>query len=875
MAGSPIVLHVVSHIRWKREGILPFQKLRLRLVSLIDSLIEASDSRPEHSFMLDGQAVTLDDYLEVRPEQRTVISRLLQTGQLYAGPWYVTPDEFLVSPEALIRDLLQGMRSTSQLGPYMDISYMPDSSGHIGQLPQILRGFGIRGAVLIQGLGEAPAELWWEAPDGSRMLVSYLRDSSDTNPLPSEPEELKGWLAQLKAKVKEHSTSGAMLLMHEDSCQSAPLPLQDAAKRLRGIHVIPSNLPSYFEYLLASGIDLPVIVGELRSPQRFALHSGTLSTHIEIKQRNHEIQTLLERWCEPFSAWVHLLNEKVSPPLQPAPLRAQTELIAYAWRLLLQNHSPASIRGCSIGQVYREVDLRFDQTEQIAETLTSQNLEYIAGQIATDDLSDDPQSMSIVVFNAAGHSQTGIVSFQLPDPTGFEVAEVIDERGQVQPLELETQAGNLENPQAPSALTLRFVADNVPPFGYRVYVLRPAQSSLPAPQTTEMDEGTIIENEYLNVEVDPTDGTLSLFDKRTGRSFSGLNRYIDGGDSGDCYTYCPPVHDTQINIATNTPLHVERRRGPVTETLYLFQIYRLPQTLTPDRRARLPLAAQFVPISILTAFRLYRGVPRLDVEVTVTNSASDHRLRVHFPTGIVTQEALFDGHFEVVRRPLALPNAEETRDWAEQPALEQPQRAFVTVLGDETGLTLANRGLPEVAILAGNDGAEIALTLLRCIGWLSREDLINRRGNAGPSIETPEAQCWGEHRFAYSLIPHGQDPWPAWQQAWAFQTPLRAVAIRGSHSGPLPPAGSLVSVDNPAFVVSTVKMASNGRELIVRGYNISEATEKVSLRLDIPFTSAQRVRLDESPIGEQVTQNKAGLYTFKVRPNEVVTLAFS
>jgi alpha-mannosidase len=874
MSGNSVTFHVVSHTRWKREGILPFQRLRLKLVSLIDNLIEVGDSQPDHSFMLDGQAILLDDYLEVRPEQRATISRLIQAGQLYTGPWYVTPDEFLVSPEALVRNLLQGIRSTEHLGPRMNVGYIPDSSGHIGQLPQILQGFGIGGVVLIQGLGEAPAELWWESPDGSRVLVSYLRNGNDADTLPPDLETLKAKLTQLKAGMKGHTASGILLFMHEDSRQSAPLPLPDISRRLRGIQVIPSSLPAYFEHVLASETDLPTVVGELRSPQRFPLYSGTLSTHIEIKQRNHEIQTLLERWCEPFSAWAHLLDEKIhSSSPQPAPLRSQTELIAYAWRFLLQNHAPESIRGCSIGQVYREVGLRFDQAEQIAEALTSQNLEYIAGQIATDSLPDATQS--IVVFNAAGYSQTGIVSIQLTDLAGFEAAEIIDEKGEAQPLELEIQSGSSESPLVSSTPTLHFVAGNVPAFGYRVYALRPIQASSATPQTTEVDEGTIIENEYLNVEVDPADGTLSIFDKRTGRSFSGLNRYIDGGDSGDCYTYCPPAHDTQIDIATNTPLHVERRRGAVMETLHLFQIYRLPQTLTLDRRARLPLAAQFVPISILTTLRLYRGVPRLDVEVTVTNSASDHRLRVHFPTGIVAQEALFDGHFEVVRRPLSLPDAEETRDWAEQPVLEQPQRAFVTVLGDETGLTIANRGLPEVAILAGDNGAEIALTLLRCVGWLSRGDLTTRQGSAGPQIETPEAQCWGEHHFAYSLIPHGRDPLPAWQQAWAFQTPLRAVAAGESHSGPLPLAGSLVSVDNPAFVLSAVKMASNGRDLIVRGYNISEATEKVSLQLGMPFASVQRVRMDESLIGEQVTKNKAGLYTFKAGPAEVVTLAFS
>jgi mannosylglycerate hydrolase len=277
---------------------------------------------------------------------------------------------------------------------------------------------------------------------------------------------------------------------------------------------------------------------------------------------------------------------------------------------------------------------------------------------------------------------------------------------------------------------------------------------------------------------------------------------------------------------------------------------------------------------VVSRIRLARGVPRADFEVTVDNAARDHRFQVHFPTGIITQEAFYDGHFAVSRRALAMPGGEETADWAEQPAVEQPQRAFTTVLGDENGLTVAARGLPESAVLAGPDGVTIVLTLLRCVGWLSRDDLPNRQQADGPPVATPEAQCLGEHTFQYSLIPHGADPLPAWQHAWNLQTSLTTL-VTDIHGGQLGACASLAEVDNPAFVLSAVKQSTDGKGMIVRGYNVSVEPQQVILRTDAGFSTASYARLDETPFGKRMKADELGLFRFEAGPGQIVTLRLS
>jgi alpha-mannosidase len=109
-------IHLVSHTHWDREWYLTFQQFRLKLVRLVDHLLDIleHDSSYRH-FMLDGQTIVLEDYLQIRPEREDDLRKYIQNGRILIGPWYILPDEFLVSPEASIRNLLEGERTSKFL----------------------------------------------------------------------------------------------------------------------------------------------------------------------------------------------------------------------------------------------------------------------------------------------------------------------------------------------------------------------------------------------------------------------------------------------------------------------------------------------------------------------------------------------------------------------------------------------------------------------------------------------------------------------------------------------------------------------------------------------------------------------------------------
>jgi alpha-mannosidase len=180
-----------------------------------------------------------------------------------------------------------------------------------------------------------------------------------------------------------------------------------------------------------------------------------------------------------------------------------------------------------------------------------------------------------------------------------------------------------------------------------------------------------------------------------------------------------------------------------------------------------------------------------------------------------------------------------------------PQRCFTAIQDGRQGLLVANRGLPEVEVLLPDllhppslAGSEIAITLLRCVGWLSRDDLSTRRGHAGPGLPTSEAQMPGVWDFDYAVIPFSPD-----QALDAYHRPTPSATWRHNYAPIRPLAAYLhfLSTDNPAFVISAIKPPETGEGWILRGYSLQNAPLQVKLTLPQPVSQVRRVNLDESP----------------------------
>ncbi len=917
-------LHLISETHWDREWHQTFQQFRLRLVHLVDKLLAilAADPAYKH-YMLDGQTIVLEDYLEVRPERRAELEAHIRSGRVLIGPWYVLPDLFLVSPEALVRNLLEGAALCRDFGGRMPVGYVPDPFGQIGQLPQILLGFDIATAAFRRGLSTEPAEVWWQSPDGSRVLVSYLRDGYDNAAwAPAvNPPVFASEMQRLADSLRAASGSQHLLMMqgtdHLEPTAATPAALAYCNSAWAEDRILHSTLPEYFAALQAEleagTLNPPTVFGELRDPRKHHLLPGVLSTRAWIKLRNHASERLLERWAEPFSALAARLapaDPLTSPFLgQPAPL------LRRAWKLLLQNHPHDSICGCSIDQVHDEMRPRFDQADQISEELTRQALADLAA--CADTRPAGGAAATALVFNPAASRQSTPVSLTVYLPAGVDWLEAradgkpmicqgqpgeskVFMTMQLTPSEMRTAAAMLQggqvfglglldvafntspgrasielilapghqpeesqvaawearlqalladesityfavNARSPRQFTLTWLAEDLPALGYRTFQLHPAG----APTAAEAFDpaGSAVETNRYRLELLP-DASLRLTDKLDGRVFDGLACLSDERDLGDTYNFTPVDGDTPLNARL---LGVERQTSPFGPSLhYQLEITRGGERISADVRAHLPLKAA-----------------RLELEIEVDNQAHDHRLRLHFPLR-GAQNGYTGGHYHTYPRALSVPLPYQ-EGWFEQPRPELPQLLFSGLLAAEGGLAAAAPGIYEVELAKTADGGNLALTLLRCVGMLSKADLANRQGSAGPTLPTPGAQEIGRHTFRLALIPHEGGWQEAWPQAETFDLAPRALSGSGNQ-GRLPAEASFFTLNG--LILTSLKAAEDGRGLILRGWAPQEG--QAGLASVLPLRRAARCRMDEGEVEELTLRD--GRLTVPVRASEVLTL---
>ena len=921
---EPRTLMFVSHTHWDREWYEPFEIFRMKLVRLVDRLLDILETNPAYRhFMLDGQTIVLDDYLAVRPENEGRLRALIEAGRIQIGPWHILPDEFLVSPEATIRNLLVGRATAARFGDIMPLGNIPDPFGHISQMPQIMRGFGMDTMAFWRGVAGPPNEFTWRGPDGSRVLVLFQRHGyMNATDMPADKDAFIARTRRIIEALADTASSPYLLAMngsdHVEPMAALPDLLAQADAALPDVNLVHGTLPMFREALLASHPELTVVEGELRSGQTAPLLPGVLSARIWIKQRNVACENLLTRWAEPFTALAEMCGAEGVTTHQAGLVRA-------AWRTLLENHPHDSICGCSIDQVHKEMEPRFDRVDQLGEALAQSNLNGLANRVDTSSA----EELAVVVYNAATRVQTGLVEAMVPLPDhaaglslvadGVEtpatilrveqepvwdgpvpggIAEMVmgmisggwrgthlqelslDEGGETPHIEAQVGVAPPNEPKAiaaaqaairdmlasePAAVSIhamrepmalaRFAAQDVPGMGYKTFAVNPLPEATAATTTV----GRVIENGILRVAL-ADDATVSVADLRSGREWRGLNRFADDGDCGDTYNHCPVRNGDTYDEAELLDSSV-RTEPDGRQTLTYRLRLSVPASLGSGRDRR---AHEMVDLPLTVAVSLAPGVPRADVRVNMVNEARDHRLRVLFPMSGGIEAFETEGHYDVITRPLDL--AEDTAGWIEQPIGTHPQRRW-SRLGGADGLLVGNRGLPEVEAVPTPDGAALALTLLRAVGWLSRDDLWIRPAHVGPVVATPMAQCIGPHAFDYCLAPAtGGEV----SLAEAFGLPLRA-ALTTRHSGDLPAKGAFVSLSGEGLLLSACKMAEDGSGLLVRFWNRTDTPVNAQVRFWRTPTAAWRCRMDETE-REPISLDDDGTVCVTAAPRQVVTV---
>ena len=875
---------VVSHTHWDPEWYATYQQYRMRLVKLVDKLLGILErNRDYRHFMFDGQVSALEDYLEIRPENERKIRGHVKSGRLLIGPWWIMPEEFMISPESHIRNLLLGREAARRLGgDTMKIGYLCDMPGHVSQMPQILQGFGINAFAAHRGIPGYPNTgkdlFWWRGPDGSKVIVIHMTGSYGNALAVARSDDPAAALEKVLKQAAKTAATSCLLLMdgsdHREPSEETPRVIKLLNGQMAEQVLIHSTLPGFVACALKEKPNLKTHTGEMRCSRRSQIFcSGNFAARMDIKTRNRQAEVLLENWAEPFCAVASLMA-------QPYP----TALMWRSWRYLLRNDFHDVIYGGHVDEVTRDAMHRYKQSMEMSHWLAQEALHAIVTRMDTKD-----SKTAIAIFNPNARPTSDVADFDFLD-TEFDapdkkrkVMALLDAHGTPVPFQLNRTerrryhdgVKGIRDSNA-AVLTdvhsLSILAEDLPPLGYRAlsveHVTRKELREM-MPETDLKIHGRTCENQYLKLKIN-ANGSLDVTHKPTGAVLKGLNHFEESGEIGDCYFHHKPRKD-KVHTTLKTKARIKlTKKGPVEAEYTILIPFKVPADSTPQSRSK-----RLVICPITTHVTLKAGAKRVEVRTEIANRAKSHRIRAAFPTGIRSGFASADSAFDVIKRPVVPPKG---LNWKVKPEGYHPQRHFVSLHSGRRGFTLISKGIPQYQVDPKGTGT-VYLTLLRCVSNLLKLWLPG--WTAGKwnweKWETPDAQEIGTHSFEYAIYPHKGD-WHAaesHQQALAFQTSIKAMQTDG-HEGQLPREMSFLGIGPSELALSSVKQAEDGKGVIVRFYNISGKSVSGRVKFGRPFRSVSAVDLKEERVRTpRLRRESPREVALSVGPHKVVSLRFT
>ncbi len=883
MTDSKVSVFIYYHTHWDREWYEPFCAFQVRLAEVVDEILERLDKGILPCFTLDGQTSLLADYLELRPENEGRLRRYIKNGQINIGPWYVMPDEFLVSGESLIRNLKRGIEESREWGCDEFTGYLPDTFGHSADMPLILNHFGIDSAVLWRGVNPETSEFIWKSRDGSQVLGYHLAEGYFQNmlhdPELSEEERVRA-LINLKEKTLAKSANNLVLL---------PLggdhlgPLTKLGKQLldRTILDYQSGHPvDYLKRLNLEGLALPKITGELMDNSTAFLLPGVWSSRMYLKQANRKLEYTIIPNLEQQIA----MNQLLDPQGESQRLRYPKYELNKLWTVLLQNHPHDSICGCSVDAVHRENEVRFDSANQIANALKVR-LNHQLAQSATED--------EWVVVNPTDAPYTGIVeavdlSDLDPDSLGNMKNASIDggqkfvDRYRWNSQDV-PQAHRKEKREARTSFWVNGLAPHsiqrISKKEAQVRCLEPVHSSFRKEKTEEI---IIWENKWLRLEA--SQKNIRLIDRLTGRITCldmGLRLVLEKGDSYnsgvdksliplELFTF-KNLEIKELSEIQNDGSAIDLKGGKVLEVFWH----------CPKDWGR---SYDYLPMRMILT--LFPDSPFLNV---LFHGKSDfiqaHKWQLSFSTDSSLKALQCETHFGLEEREY------NPRYGAREQMSVEPMKELRTNTGPIQRFIMGNgqlwvtKGLTEYEVMDNR----LYLTLSRSFLALSDDQTGVRGAHAGPPFQISEGCLLGRDinaEFAWAPLSarkKGQSEASfAYEVAERFYKPVLAFSgeLPASNSGEVSEkqASSLVQWDNREIVSSAIKCpdgyAEGERGLIVRLFNISDKAQKTVIQTGVDYKKAVEVDFMEAPTGVNLKKDKKGQAMLAFKAHEVKTVWF-
>ncbi len=909
-------LFLVANNHIDREWTYDAQLTRILTVKFFEDLLEAFRKIPDFQFVLDSQAVPLDDFLEIFPDRRDILTKHIAARRLWAGPWYTAPDCFYLAGESIVRNLLVGHRVAGSFGNVSKFGYTPFGWGQVSQLPQIYSGFGIDSAFFYRGADTIDDVYYnWKGADGTTVrCIKYHRTNffdkvfrpvtKAREPVPWDRELTycgdevpfmfgddghkyeHGFVADGRYHIRQGAIAGAVEGFLKDEAGAFPgglvlgmngmdtcfpslkgLLAVDKYKRGNppGCSIVYSNLDAFSRELKRAARDLRLNTheGEMR---RFLPGFGgkgkseVKSTHFYLasarprqKSRNALAENLLTRNAEPAAAVADLLG-----------LRYPVEFLDSAWKHLLKCHPHDTIAGCGVDQI--EVDMlnRLDQAINISKGVLTMSLKHIVTQIDNRGVGDG--EIALVMFNPcpSPRKESVPVWLHLPGQLGIGEFEVVEKSTgknvEFSILGRGEMADRIFRDLTDTTLyvhgeLVRIRLDvEIGGLGYKTYLVRKARSSRRA-KSRPLAGKNRMENEFLRVRIN-ADGSLDVHDKASARTFRGLHHFTDTGDNGDPWVRFVP--DRNRRYATRgTKAGIRLLHNDHLEAKFeISHNFMIPEGLNKRNYNMEGYYDDAESSENLVPMRI-----RSIVTMTRGSALLDIETEIENPSTDHLVQVVFPTGLKTQRV-----FAESAFDVVERrikpnkknedPSLvngEDPFLRFVDISDGKAGLCLISDSVKGYEAL-GDAENSIALNLIRSY----TSQIVTIYGRKEQRAEQGLTQVPGLSKFHYAIHPHTG----SWEDgcgalADGFNCPVVPVQTHRSF-GSLPSDLDILKFSTPRLAMSSLKKAEDGRGLILRVFNPSPKPVKASVEFFLPLRRVAPVNLNEEPLAEAAVPRISG-----------------
>jgi hypothetical protein len=529
----------------------------------IDEALDFVAKYPNFRFSTDGKW-PLEQFLNTRSaaEQKRVITAI-QKQQLYIPAQYANLLTGFPTAETLIRSLYPSANFSREYKTPFNYANITDVPSYSWSYASILASAGIkdivagannhRAPVLMQGRLNEHSPFWWVAPDGQKILFWY-----------AHPYLQMAYLFGLPPIVAAGEDTVPLFLQqyeHPDYRASAAIIFGTQPENYdlypeQAVLADKWNSKWAYPRIKYSGFHDALEAVRQQFGDNIPTYSGDGGPYWELGIGSDAYYAAMERVSEsrgPSAEKLLTIASLINPRVA-----VDKAALDDMWRnmLLMDEHTwgaansvidPESSEATSQLEVKDSFPIR---AQAAVDSLMKAGMATLADSIQAG-------ASSLIVFNALNWPRSGVVEFDLSKKQ-----ELVDPAsGSELPLQIVHEENQLNR--------VRFVAQDVPALGYKVYRIRDTAAPItrPAPLQT-----TVLESPFYRVELDPASGAVrSIYDKDLRRelvdqqSSYRLGQYLYVTDknpannqprtwfSGKLDLQIHPAHDGKIVSVTRTP----------------------------------------------------------------------------------------------------------------------------------------------------------------------------------------------------------------------------------------------------------------------------------------------------------------------------------